>query len=109
MTNVPRPEEVINIEGKEGESLFWHAKEWLVARDEVVSRLQSEMREMWSHYGGIQDERLLALVGALCVENALDSLLESFAPGLGQHKEDKDVTVAGRGTTGVGGREGLRP
>mgnify|MGYP001145943376 CR=1 FL=1 len=36
--------------------------------------------ELWLKYRDIEDDRLLTLVGALCVENALDKLLGALLP-----------------------------
>lgn len=83
------PESVVDITGPEGESLFWNAKEWLL-RGERISELQKHLDELWVHYRDIKDDRLLALVAALAVENSLDLLVQAFAPDFRQYKEDLD-------------------
>jgi len=88
----PTPEEIIDIEGPAGESLFWHLKEWLV-RDRV-SVLQRRLDELWLHYKDVEDERLLALLGALCLEAALDDLLRGFAPSYDVVLENTETTFS---------------
>jgi len=92
MTEIPNPEKLIDITGPEGETLFWSAKAWLVAGSE--GQIQARLDEMWVHYSDVTDDRLLALVGALCVEASVDALLEAAAPGFAQCREDQDVTFS---------------
>ena len=84
--NDPKPEEIVNITGPEGETIFWHTKVWLAAGYE--SRLQAELDKMWAHYKDIDDDRLLALVAALCIEDSVGVLLQAFAPGFSQCDAD---------------------
>ena len=88
----PIPEEIIDIEGPEGETIFWHGKRWLI--ENSASSIQAHMDEMWEHYRDVEDDRLLALIGALCVENSLDGLLQGFAPGFKKFVGDTDLTMA---------------
>lgn len=85
----PRPDEVVNIEGQEGETLFWHLKEWLI--NDQASAVQQDFDRLWAHYKDIQDDRLLAIVGALCIEAALDRLLLQFAPKYDDFARSADV------------------
>lgn len=88
MTATPPPEELIDVTGPEGESLFCHAEQWLMA--ERATDLQASLDATWVHYRSIDDERLLALLGALCVEGGLDALLVAFAPGFSSFISDTD-------------------
>jgi len=88
----PKPEEILNIEGADNETLFWHLKSWLIADKE--DRLQKRLDELWKHYKDINDQRLLALVGALCIETALDALLQGFISDYDSLKDDTDVTFS---------------
>jgi hypothetical protein len=92
MALTPRPEEIIDITGPEGETLFWHALAHIVA--EHVPQLQGELDELWVHYKDIADERLLALVAALCMENAIQELLQALGPGFAQLRDDADFTLS---------------
>ena len=78
MEHQPNADEIIDIEGPAGETLFWQLKEWLIRDREDA--IQQRLNDLWAHYKDDQDERLLALVGALCIEAALDNLLSGFAP-----------------------------
>lgn len=88
----PKPEEILNIDGAANETLFWHLKSWLIADKE--HDLQKRLDELWKQYKDIDDQRLLALVGALCVETALDALLQRFISDYDSLKEDSDVTFS---------------
>jgi len=50
--------------------------------------------ELWRKYRDIEDDRLLTLVGALCVESALDKLLGALLPGY--------ASLSGEGNRGRG-------
>ena len=92
MKDQPKPEEILNFEGATNETLFWHLKSWLIADKE--NDLQKRLDELWEHYKDIDDQRLLALVGALCIETALDALLERFMSDYDSFKRDMDVTFS---------------
>jgi hypothetical protein len=92
MTYTPSADQIINIEGPPHETLFWHLKSWLIV--EHTDELQRQIDEMWNHYGDIKDHRLLALVGALCVEDSLDYLLYSLVPGYLNLLETTDFTCS---------------
>lgn len=92
MTSGPRPEEIVDITGPEGETLFWHLKGWLVARRE--HQIQARLDEMWAHYKEIADDRLLVVVAALCVEESVNALLQAIAPHFDQCLEDTDFTFS---------------
>jgi hypothetical protein len=88
----PKPEEMINIEGSEKETLFWHLKSWIISGKE--DDLQKHLDELWLHYKDVKDQRLLALVGALCIETALDILLTKFMVDYESLKKDTDITFS---------------
>lgn len=91
MENKPSPLE-IKMQGAEGETLFWNLKEWLIV--EHTEDFQKYLTEMWQHYRNATDERLLALLGALCVEASLDILLGKFIQDYESLKTDTDVTFS---------------
>jgi len=92
MADEPKPEEIIDITGPAGETLFWHALEHVIAKH--GPKLQAELDELWAHYQDISDERLLALVAALCTENAIQGLLEAVGPGFDKLRDDADFTFS---------------
>ncbi len=92
MAQEPRPEEILDITGPEGETLFWHALACVAV--EHAPKLQGELDELWVHYKDITDERLLSIVAALCVENAIQELLEGVGPGFTQVRDDADFTFS---------------
>jgi len=72
----PMKEPKINIEGNKGESLFHRPVIWAVKNE------FNRIREQFEHYKKlieeIKDERLLALIGAMSMEEALDSFLGAY-------------------------------
>jgi hypothetical protein len=88
----PKSEEIININGPERETIFWHAKGWLVAGYEA--RLQAELDKMWAHYKDLTDDRLLTLVAALCIENSVDAVLQAFSPRFADCLGSSDFTFS---------------
>jgi len=92
MTDTPNPEEIVDITGPAGVTLFWHALEHVIV--EHASEFQSGFDELWAHYNDISDERLLALVAALCVETSIQGVLEAFGPGFDKLQDDSDFTFS---------------
>ena len=92
MADEPKPEDMINITGPEGETLFWHAKAWIAPGQ---SQLQAEIDDMWSHIGDLPDDRLVVLVGALCIENSIDALLGAIGPGF-RTQDGADFTFSSK-------------
>jgi len=92
MEHQPNADEIIDIQGQAGETLFWHLKGWLVRDREDA--IQQRLDELWENYKEVQDERLLALVGALCIEASLDNLLSRFAPQYDVLLDNVDVTFS---------------
>jgi len=88
----PKAETIIDITGPEGETLFWHALAHIIA--DRGPQLQGELDDLWVHYRGIADERLLAIVAALCIENAIEELLEALSPGFAQLRDDAGFTFS---------------
>ncbi len=72
--------------------LFWHALACVAV--EHAPKLRGELDELWVHYKDIMDERLLAIVAALCIENVIQELLEGVGPGFAQAREDANVTFS---------------
>ncbi len=92
MENQPNSEEILNIEGADNETLFWHPKSWLLT--DKKDDLQKNVDELWEHYKDIDDQRLLALVGGLCIETALDELLQGYILNYDSIKENMDITFS---------------
>jgi hypothetical protein len=92
ISDEPRPEQMIDITGPRGKTLFCEPKCWLIAARE--QDIQAHIDERWRHYGEAEDDRLVALVGALCVESSIDSLLIAAAPGFPQYLEDTAFTFS---------------
>ena len=92
MSDQPKPEELVDITGLARESLFWEAKSWIVLK--AAPGIQADLDATWRHYRDVTDDRLVALVAALCIENSIDELLLSIAPGCHQCKEDQDFTLS---------------
>ncbi|MFH1383142.1 MAG: hypothetical protein ABIH70_09685 [Chloroflexota bacterium] len=78
--------------GMKGESLFHTFIINVVARElEVIS---ANYGKRLSYISKAKDDRLLAVAGALAVEDALDSLLIAYIPKYKILKDNKDITFA---------------
>ena len=74
----PEGEPIINIEGKKGESLFYRPLIWGFEKDfKLISGQYAEYERLIRE---AKEERLLALVGAMSMEEALDFFLEGYIP-----------------------------
>lgn len=93
MSQAPKPEQYINIEGPPGESVFRRLVEWLFPFDRMPE-LQKELDDYWAHYKDLADERAVALVGALCVEDSLDRMINAFFPASKILHENRDFTFS---------------
>jgi hypothetical protein len=90
---VPPEEEVINIQGIQGESIFYFTMSACVSPD-MVAGLQQKIDETLERVRELNDDRLLVLVGALIVENAIDELLAAIMPGFKSLQDKRDVTFS---------------
>jgi len=68
----------INIEGKKGESLFCHPVKWFVEKD--VKLISEQFERYKKLFEKAKEERLLTLIGALSMEEALDLFLGAYIP-----------------------------
>jgi hypothetical protein len=88
----PEGELLINIEGEKGASLFHHPIKWFVEKDMLLISEQFERYKKLVE--AATDERLLAIIGALSTEEALDLFLGSYIPGYKRVSEIKDFTLS---------------
>ena len=91
MVDPPEPEPILDITGPEDETIFWHAKAFVAKHQ---NQLHVEIDEMWNHIEDVADDRLVALVGALCIENSVDALLEAIGPGFRALRGRPDFTFS---------------
>ena len=73
--DVPDPEEIINLEGPPGESLFRRFVSWCLPSEASKAFQHKIDAGIMAHVSELDDDRLLVLVGALVIENAIDELL----------------------------------
>ena len=89
-----KPEEgkhFINIEGKKGESLFTRAVIWFIQED--FKRIREQYEGYQKLIEGAKEERLLALIGALSMEEALDLFLGAYIPDYHSLEKQRDFTL----------------
>lgn len=91
----PKPEEIINIEGPSGESVFRRLISWCV-QPEASGKFQQRIDEILGRVEELDDDRLLVLVGALIVENAVDELLAAIMPGYASLQDKRDFSFSTR-------------
>jgi hypothetical protein len=92
---IPPGESVVNIQGPPGESVFCHLVVWCITA-ESLEILQTELNDQFVHVRDANDDRLLALVSALVVENAVDGLLSALMPGYTALRNRMDITFSMR-------------
>lgn len=88
-----KPEELVDMEGPRGESVFSCLLSWLTPFDRM-EEFQRELDEYWAHYKDLVDERAFVLVGALCVEDCLDRMINAFFPASKDLHENRDFTFS---------------
>ncbi len=92
MTN-PKPEEIINIEGEKGNSLFYRIVIHAV-NQENFKDIQEKLDSYLEKYTKTSDDRALAIIGALSVENELDNFLAKWIEGYKHIASNKDLTFS---------------
>ena len=92
VNDMPEGAPIKNIEGKKGESLFRHPIIWFVEKDIKLIREQFERYKKFVE--AAKEERLLVLIGALSMEEALDLFLGAYIPGYKRVSEKKDFTLS---------------
>jgi hypothetical protein len=92
---IPRGEMIVNIEGPRGQSIFRRLVGWCITADSLRT-LQTELNDQFVHVRDANDDRLLALVSALVVENAVDGVLSGVMPGYTALRDRMDITFSMR-------------
>ena len=88
---VSKDEPIINIEGKKGESLFYHPVMWAIKGD--FERIEGRFEDYKKLIEPTKEERLLALLGTMCMEEALDLFLGAYIPKYNRLKSQRDFTL----------------
>lgn len=82
----------INIEGKKGESLFYRPLIWGIEKDmKLISGQYAEYERLVRE---AKEERLLALIGAMSMEEALDFFLRAYIPDYSRLEENRDFSLS---------------
>ncbi len=84
-------ESFINIEGKKGESLFHRPVIWFIEED--FKHINEQYEGYRKLIEGVQEERLLALIGALSMEEALDLFLGAYISEYHRLEQYRDFTL----------------
>lgn len=92
VTDIPEEAPTINIEGTKGESLFYRPLGWTLKKD--LKLISSQYEEYERIIREAKEERLLALVGNLSMEEALDYFLAAYIPHYECLSENWDFTPA---------------
>lgn len=92
VADMPEGAPIINIEGKKGDSLFYRPLGWTLKEDlKLISGQYEEYEKLITE---AKEERLLALVGSLSVEDALDFFLGAFIPSYNYLSENRDFSLS---------------
>jgi len=93
VTDIPEEAPTINIEGKKGESIFYRPLGWTLQED--LKLISGYFEEYERVIGESEEERLLALVGNLSIEEALDYFLAAYIPRYKKYlSESRDFTFS---------------
>ena len=90
--STPMEEDILDLTGPGGETLLTRPLAGYI--ESPPFNLQAELDDAWEKYKDIEDERLLALVGALCTELALDRFIISYCPGFSHCISKRDFTFS---------------
>jgi hypothetical protein len=82
----------LNINGTKGESLLYHPVIWVIEKDFNRIREQNERHNELMRRAG--EERLLAIVSALLMEEALDLLLGAYILNYSTLQRQRDFTLS---------------
>jgi hypothetical protein len=91
VTDIPEGGKRINIEGKKGESLFHHPVIWVIEKD--FNRIKEQNERNNELMRRADEERLLAIVSALLMEEALDLLLGAYILKYSTLQRQRDFTL----------------
>ncbi len=88
---MPEGAPIINIEGKKGGSLFHRPVIWFIQED--FKRIKEQYDGYQKLIEGAKEERLLTLIGALSMEEALDLFLGAYIPDYPRLEKQRDFTL----------------
>jgi hypothetical protein len=91
----PPAEEQVNIQGPASETLFHRARTWALTAGKAAE-LQTSLDSLLGHVASLADDRLLALLGALVLENAVDRLAGGILPGYEDIRNNSDFSFSMR-------------
>ena len=94
MDDNPSPESMLNFEGPEGHSLFRRFLIWCLPA-EWEPTVQKEADEVFSHLSA-EDDRAVALVAAMVVEDGVNQLVAAYVPGFKDLASKSDFTFSMR-------------
>jgi hypothetical protein len=94
MDDNPSPESMLNFEGPEGHSLFRRFLLWCLPV-EWEPTVQKEADEVFSHLSA-EDDRAVALVAAMVVEDGVNQLVAAYVPGYKDLAAKSDFTLSMR-------------
>jgi hypothetical protein len=92
VSDMPKGAPTINVEGKRGDSLFYRPIGWTVKDD--LKLISSQYKEYAKLVTEAEEERLLAIVGNLSLEEALDLFLGAFIPSYKRLSENRDFSLS---------------
>lgn len=92
VTGIPEGAPIINIEGTKGESIFYRPLGWTLKED--LKLISNQYEEYERIIREAKEERLLALVGNLSMEEALDYFLAAYIPHYEYLSENRGFSLA---------------
>lgn len=81
-----------NLDGNKGESLLHTIENSVMKSDEFGELLEEKYVTIIDRYNDVENDRELAIIGCLVVENELDDFLSIWIPGYNKFKTDRDLS-----------------
>jgi hypothetical protein len=92
LENQSPEDQILNFEGPADETMFRGFVSWCLP-EQFEEEAQKEVDSVFAHLA-TEDNRALALIGALVIENAIDGFLNAHIPGYTKLKDKKDFTFS---------------
>ncbi len=80
------------LNGKKGQSLLHTIEPNVIRSEEFGKSFENKYKTIVNRYSDVKDDRLLALIGHLIVENELDNFLSIWIPKYNNLKKERDFT-----------------
>jgi len=88
-----KQEELINFEGEKDATLFYRVLKDAFVND-LAEEINNKMEQYTKNYESAGDDRAIAIIGALIIENELDYLLATWIKDYARIKNKREMTLS---------------